>query len=66
MAENLADKIARLQAILDAGATSGTFEGQSVTFDLANVRRQLRQAQAELAATEETDDPRPVASRIVF
>lgn len=66
MAETLAQKIERLEALLAAGAQSATIEGQSATFDLNEVRRQLRQAYAEQAAEDDEDDPRPVASRILL
>mgnify|MGYP001388068392 CR=1 len=64
--ETTAQKIARLEALLAAGAQSATIEGQSATFDLATVRRQLREAYAEQAAEYDEDERRPVASRILL
>ena len=46
MADNTA-KIAELRAILEAGATSTTIAGTSVTVDLDQVRKQLSRLMAE-------------------
>jgi len=60
MANNTA-AIAKIQKILQAGASSGTIDGRSVTYDFAELRRQLR----ELQATDDTQKGRrPVVSRI--
>ena len=54
-------KIAELQAILQAGANSVSVDGTTVAFDLAEVRRQLR----ELMASDRTNSGRrPVAASI--
>lgn len=54
-------KIAELQAILQAGASSVAVDGTNVAFDLAEVRQQLR----ELMASDQTNaGRRPVASSI--
>lgn len=54
-------KIAELQAILQAGANSVSVDGTTVAYDLAEVRRQLR----ELMANDRTQSGRrPVASNI--
>ena len=42
MADN-ATKIATLQAILDAGAAGVSVDGESVTYDLAAVRKEIRE-----------------------
>jgi hypothetical protein len=59
------EQIAQLRAILAAGANSGSIDGRTVQFDLAEVRKQLRVLTAELAEADETTNPRPVASRIL-
>jgi len=54
-------KIAELQAILQAGANSVSVDGTTVSYDLAEVRRQLR----ELMANDRTQSGRrPVAASI--
>lgn len=54
-------QIAKLQAILRAGAESVTVDGTTVRYDLAEVRRQLR----ELMASDNTQQGRrPVAASI--
>ncbi len=42
MADN-ATKIATLQAILDAGAAGVSVDGESVTYDLAAIRKEIRE-----------------------
>ncbi len=42
MADN-ATKIATLQAILDAGASGVSVDGESVTYDLAAIRKEIRE-----------------------
>lgn len=60
MADNSV-KIAKLQAILEAGGQSVSVDGTSVTYDMAEVRRQLR----ELMAGDNTNKGRrPVAASI--
>lgn len=60
MADNSA-KIAKLQAILDAGASNVAVDGTNVGFDLDEVRRQLR----ELNESDNTQKGRrPVAASI--
>ena len=60
MADNSV-KIAELQAILQAGASNVSVDGTSVSYDLAEVRRQLR----ELMASDNTQKGRrPVAASI--
>lgn len=46
MADNSV-RIAQIQAILRAGATSVSIDGRTVTYDFAELRRQLRELQAE-------------------
>lgn len=46
MADNSAE-IAKLQAILNTGATSVMVDGRSVTYDLDSLRRQLRDLMAD-------------------
>lgn len=60
MADNAA-KIAELRSILEAGAQSVSTDGTSVQYDLAEVRRQLRELEAadDLAAGK-----RPIAATI--
>lgn len=63
MADN-AQKIADLEAILDAGATSGQVDGRRVDFaSFADIRKRI----AELKATDDattTAQRRPAASTI--
>lgn len=53
-------EIAELEAILQAGASSVVVDGQSVTYDLKQIRRRLR----ELKAADDTATKRPVALSI--
>lgn len=66
MAETNAAKSARLQAILDAGASSTVIDGQTVTFDLATVRRQLAAVNRAIALEAGDLPARPVAARVVL
>ncbi len=45
MADN-ATKIATLQAILDAGASGVSVDGQSVRYDMAAIRKEIRELKA--------------------
>ena len=45
MADN-ATKIATLQAILDAGASGVSVDGESVKYDMAAIRKEIRELQA--------------------
>lgn len=60
MANNAA-KIAQLKAILEAGASTVVTDGVTVTYDLEQVRRQLRELEA---ADDNQRGKRPVAARI--
>lgn len=53
-------EIAELEAILQAGATSVTVDGQTVNYDLTQVRRRLR----ELKQLDDTATKRPSALSI--
>ena len=54
-------EIAKLEAILDAGASAMTTDGQSVTWDLDKVEKRLR----ELRSSDNTySGTRPVATQI--
>lgn len=53
MADNTAE-IARLRAILNSGKSSYTIEGQTVSYDLAQVRKRL----LELIAEDDTETVR--------
>lgn len=58
---NQSAEIARLRAILNGGKSSYSVEGQSVTYDLDQVRKRLQ----ELIAQDESETVRrPRASRI--
>jgi hypothetical protein len=56
--ETTAQKIDRLRALLQSGVTSSTVDGESVSFDLEAVRR-------ELAKLEATNGARRKRSRII-
>lgn len=45
--ETTLDKINRLRALLESGATSSTVDGETTSFDLASVRRELRRLETE-------------------
>jgi len=61
MAVDNATKIADIRAILRAGASTVTVDGQSISYDFDALRRELR----ELMADDTTDaGRRPVATRI--
>lgn len=62
--EELAAEIERIQAVLRAGVTSSTVDGVATTYDLAELRRQLRQLQAEQAAAAGEPAPRPLFRNI--
>lgn len=47
MAETTLDKINRLRALLQSGVTSSTVDGETTSFDLMSVRRELRQLETE-------------------
>lgn len=47
MAETTLDKINRLRALLESGVTSSTVDGETTSFDLMSVRRELRRLEAE-------------------
>lgn len=47
MPETLADQIARLEALLTAGATSIESDGETVSVDLEQVRRRLAELRAQ-------------------
>lgn len=53
-------EIDRLQRILRAGVTSSTTDGTTITYDLATIRSQLRQLEAEKAAAAGQMPPRPM------
>lgn len=55
----IADQIAELEAILDAGASEVTVDGQRVRYDLDSVRRRLAELRRQQDATK-----RPRASQI--
>lgn len=47
MAETTLDKINRLRELLQSGVTSSTVDGETTSFDLMSVRRELRQLEIE-------------------
>jgi hypothetical protein len=61
MAADHSARIAEIQEILRAGASSVTTDGTTVTFDLASLRTELRQLMAEDANQR---GRRPVVSSI--
>lgn len=58
---NHSTEIARIRAILREGASTVTTDGTTVTYDLAALRRELRQLEAE---DDTTRGRRPVAASI--
>lgn len=48
MPETRREKITRLTALLESGVTSISIDGESTSFDLETVRRELRRLQAEV------------------
>ena len=60
MTDNSA-KIAKLQAILEAGADSVSVDGTTVHYDLAEIRREIRRLMAEDTTNA---GRRPVAASI--
>lgn len=48
----LADQIAQLESILDAGASRVTTDGVTVQYDLEEIRRRLAKLQNELDQTK--------------
>lgn len=59
------DQVAKLEAILAAGATSVSVDGQSVSYDFASIRRRVRQLKHYIELHREgAVKTRPVAARI--
>lgn len=59
MANNTTE-IAEIEAILNAGVSSGTVDGQSVSYDLPALRKRLR----ELKDSDDTATKRPTSLKI--
>ena len=67
MAKSLAElkeAIANCEAILDAGATTVSVEGNTTVFDLDQVRKRLRDLQDELAKRNGKTRRRPLFNNV--
>ena len=58
------DAIANCEAILDAGATTVSVDGNTTVFDLEEVRKRLRDLQDELAKLQGRVRRRPLFNNV--
>ena len=58
--QEIKDAIANCEAILDAGATTVSVDGNTTVFDLDHIRKRLRDLQDELAKAQGKTRRRPI------